>query len=62
MRSENIIYRFSFFLLMVGGSSGGTDVVVFNVVRGGTNGGAARRALPAEVERTDAVSSKFRAN
>ncbi len=48
---------------MVGGSNGGIDVAVLKVVRGGTNGGAAvRRALPAEVERTDTASSKFRAN
>lgn len=48
---------------MVGGSSGGIEVAVLKVVLlGGTNGGAAWRPLPADVERTDGVSSKFWAN
>jgi hypothetical protein len=42
LNTDNIVYRFSFFLLMVGGSSGGIEVAVLKVVLlGGTNGGAA---------------------
>lgn len=58
---KKIVYRFSFFLLLVGGSNGGMEVAVLtDVLLGGANGGAARRdidGLPVDVERTCGVSS-----